>query len=81
LTAPRQGIESGAASQIARHQQAYLLRHVINELAARLPESERDRLEVKELMSDGCQTRMHVVQLLVWARAPPLRYPVPAAVS
>ena len=40
------------------------MRHVINELAARLPESERDRPEAKELMSYGCQTRMHVVQLL-----------------
>jgi len=55
---------SRIASQITRHQQTHRLRHVINELAARLPASERDRLEVKELMSDGCQTRMHVVQLL-----------------
>jgi NTE family protein len=39
------------------------LRHVINELAARLPEIERERAEVRELMSYGCQTRMHVVQL------------------
>ncbi|SIO48794.1 NTE family protein [Bradyrhizobium erythrophlei] len=55
---------SRIASQITRHQQTHRLRHVINELAARLPASERDRLEVKELMSYGCQTRMHVVQLL-----------------
>jgi NTE family protein len=64
LTVPRQGIESGAASQITRYQQAHRLRHVVNELAARLPESERDKPEVKELMSYGCQIRMHVVQLL-----------------
>jgi NTE family protein len=55
---------SRIASQITRHQQTHRLRHVINELAARLPESERDRPEMKELMSYGCQTRMHVVQLL-----------------
>jgi NTE family protein len=55
---------SRIASQITRHQQAHRLRHVINELAARLPEAERDRPEVRELMSYGCQTRMHVVQLL-----------------
>jgi NTE family protein len=55
---------SRIASQITRHQQAHRLRHVINELAARLPDAERERPEVRELMSYGCQTRMHVVQLL-----------------
>jgi NTE family protein len=55
---------SRIASQITRHEQAHRLRHVINELAARLPESERTKPEVRELMSFGCQTRMHVVQLL-----------------
>jgi NTE family protein len=55
---------SRIASQITRHQQSHRLRHVINELAARLPESERNRPEVRELASYGCQTRMHVVQLL-----------------
>jgi NTE family protein len=59
---------SRIASQVARHQQTHRLRHVINELAARLPKAERDRPEVRELMSYGCQTRMHVVQL----RAPQL---------
>lgn len=39
---------SRIASQIARHQQAHRLRHVINELAARLPDAERDRPEVRE---------------------------------
>jgi NTE family protein len=61
---------SRIASQITRHQQAHRLRHVINELAARLPDAERDRPEVRELMGYGCQTRMHVVQLL----APQLDY-------
>jgi NTE family protein len=55
---------SRIASQITRHQQTHRLRHVINELAARLPDSERDRPEVNELISCGCQTRMHVVQFL-----------------
>lgn len=55
---------SRIASQITRHQQAHRLRHVINELAARLPDNERDRPEVRELMSYGCQTQMHVVPLL-----------------
>jgi NTE family protein len=55
---------SRIASQITRHQQTHRLRHVINELAARLPEIERERAEVRELVSYGCQTRMHVVQLL-----------------
>lgn len=55
---------SRIASQITRHQQAHRLRHVINELAARLPDNERDRPDVRELMSYGCQTQMHVVPLL-----------------
>jgi NTE family protein len=55
---------SRIASQIVRHQQTHRLRHVINELASRLPESERNKPEVTELLGYGCQTRMHVVQLL-----------------
>lgn len=55
---------SRIASQIARQQQAHRLRHVINQLAARLPESERSHPAVRELMSYGCATRMHVVRLL-----------------
>jgi NTE family protein len=52
------------ASQIARQQQAHRLRHVINQLAERLPESERSDPAVMELTSYGCPTRMHVVRLL-----------------
>jgi NTE family protein len=55
---------SRIASQIARQQQAHRLRHVINQLAARLPESERNSEVVRELASYGCSTRMHVVRLL-----------------
>ena len=55
---------SRIASQIVRQQQIHRLRHVINQLAARLPQGERDSPAVKELASYGCQTRMHVVRLL-----------------
>jgi NTE family protein len=55
---------SRIASHIARHQQAHRLRHVINQLAARLPEAERNSPAVRELAGYGCQTRMHVVRLL-----------------
>ena len=55
---------SRIATQITRLQQAHRLRHIINELAARLPESERSSRAVRELASYGCQTRMHVVRLL-----------------
>ena len=40
---------SRIASHIARQQQAHRLRHVINQLAARLPESERNSEAVREL--------------------------------
>jgi NTE family protein len=40
------------------------LRHVISQLAARLPENERNSEAVKELAGYGCPTRMHVVRLL-----------------
>jgi len=51
-------------SHIARQQQTHRLRHIINELAKRLPESERDNPTVRELAGYGCQTRMHLVRLL-----------------
>ena len=40
------------------------MRHVISQLAARLPETERNSDAVKELAGYGCPTRMHVVRLL-----------------
>jgi NTE family protein len=55
---------SRIASQISRQQQAHRLRHVISQLAARLPEAERNSEVVRELAGNGCQTRMHVVRLL-----------------
>jgi len=54
---------SRIATQIARQDQIHRLRHVIKELAARLPEAERADPRVRELMGYGCQTRMHVVRL------------------
>ena len=55
---------SRIASHIARQQQAHRLRHVISQLAARIPEAERNSEAVKELAGYGCPTRMHVVRLL-----------------
>jgi len=55
---------SRIASHIARQQQAHRLRHVISQLAARLPEAERNSEAVRELAGYGCPTRMHVVRLL-----------------
>jgi NTE family protein len=55
---------SRITSQIERQEHAHRLRHVINELAAKLPEAERNSNAVRELTSYGCQTRMHVVRLL-----------------
>ena len=51
-------------SHIARQQQMHRLRHIINQLAARMPEAERDSEVVRELTGYGCSTRMHVVRLL-----------------
>ena len=55
---------SRIASHVARQQQAHRLRHVINQLVARLPEDERKTDAVRELAGYGCSTRMHVVRLL-----------------
>jgi len=55
---------SRISSHIARQQQAHRLRHVITELAARLPEAERNTAAVRELTGYGCRTQMHVVRLL-----------------
>jgi NTE family protein len=55
---------SRIASHIARQQQAHRLRHVISQLAARIPEADRNSEAVRELAGYGCPTRMHVVRLL-----------------
>jgi NTE family protein len=59
---------SRAVSHIRRQKQIHRLRHIIAELAMRLPESERETNIVREMANFGCLTRMHVVRLL----APPL---------
>jgi len=55
---------SRITSHIARQQQGHRLRHIINQLGARLPESERNDPSVRDMLGYGCQTRMHVVRLL-----------------
>jgi len=55
---------SRIASHIGRQQQAHRMRHIINQLAAKLPDDVRNSAEVRELASYGCFTQMHVVRLL-----------------
>ncbi|HSR78598.1 MAG TPA: patatin-like phospholipase family protein [Xanthobacteraceae bacterium] len=55
---------SRIAGQVAKLKQAHKLRHVITELARKLPPDARDSEAVRELASYGCVSRMHVVQLL-----------------
>lgn len=59
---------SRAITHIARQKQIHKLRHVISELAAKLPPEVRASNEAAELAAYGCGTRMHVIRLL----APPL---------
>lgn len=51
------------ASHVSRQQQIHHLRHVVRELGKRLPEKERAKPEVQELISWGCSTVMHIVSL------------------
>jgi NTE family protein len=55
---------SRADSHIERQRQIHRLRHVIRELGRKLPAGKRESAEVKELLSFGCGTTMHVVRLL-----------------
>jgi len=55
---------SRGLSHVARQQQLHRLRHVIRELARRLPENELADPAVRDLASYGCGTTMHVVRLL-----------------
>ena len=55
---------SRGRSHVARQEQLHRLRHVVRELARRIPEQERDDPMVKELASYGCSTTMHLVRLL-----------------
>jgi NTE family protein len=55
---------SRAVSHIERQRQLHRLRHVISELARKLPPELRDDEEARELAGYGCLTRMHVVRVL-----------------
>lgn len=55
---------SRAKSHIARQKQIHKLRHIIRELALKLPLEIAGSPEASELASYGCLTRMHVVRLL-----------------
>lgn len=55
---------SRAMNQIERQRQLHYLRHIIKELAMKLPEDERGKDAVKELEAQGCLTHMHLVRLL-----------------
>ncbi|GAB0113626.1 DUF3734 domain-containing protein [Acidisoma sp. C75] len=60
---------SRTLSHIERQRQLHRLRHIIAELANRLPEDDRADPRVRLLRSYGCVTRMHVVRLIA-ARLP-----------
>ncbi len=55
---------SRAASHIKRQRQLHRLRHIVAELAARVPEPDRKDNLFSELAGYGCLTRMHVVRLV-----------------
>jgi NTE family protein len=55
---------SRARAHIARQKQIHHLRHVIRELAKRIPDRMRATEDVRELASWGCGTTMHVVRLI-----------------
>lgn len=59
---------SRSMAHVERQRQIHKLRHIISELAKRLPEAERALPEVAEMAGYGCPTRMHIVRLL----APPM---------
>jgi NTE family protein len=60
---------SRAKAQVMRQKQIHRLRHVVAELARRLPPEVQDSAEVRRFASFGCPTRMHVVRLLAPAVA------------
>ena len=60
---------SRADSHIERQKQIHRLRHVIRELANRLPARAKQDAETRDLAAWGCGTTMHVVRLQVPAIA------------
>jgi NTE family protein len=59
---------SRAVSHIRRQKQIHQLRHIMAELAQKLPAEMRAEPDIAAMADLGCITRMHVVRLL----APPL---------
>ncbi len=55
---------SRSRSHIARQKQIHHLRHIIREMAKKMPDGLRQSPEVQELTSWGCSTTMHVVRLV-----------------
>ena len=55
---------SRGKSHIQRQRELHRLRHIIKELAMKLPEDERNKDMVREMESYGCLTRMHVIRLM-----------------
>jgi NTE family protein len=55
---------SRLVSHIRRQKQLHRLRHVIAELASRLPDEERRSPPIRTLAGYGCMTYMHFVQLV-----------------
>ncbi|MFZ2109790.1 MAG: patatin-like phospholipase family protein [Roseiarcus sp.] len=55
---------SRTVTHIKRQKQIHCLRHIIAELAARLPDVEQAQPDVLRMAAYGCLTRMHVVRLL-----------------
>lgn len=55
---------SRVKSHIMRQAQIHRLRHIVRQLAARLPEEQRDSPAVREMIGYGCHTTMHIVRLL-----------------
>jgi NTE family protein len=55
---------SRAVSHVERQKQIHRLRHVISMLAQHVPEARRDDTDVRELVSWGCKTTVHIVRLI-----------------
>src|SRR5687768_18533164 len=55
---------SRAENHVHRQKQIHRLRHVINQLAQHLPPNRREAADVRDLLSWGCDTTVHIVRLL-----------------
>jgi NTE family protein len=55
---------SRGKSHAARQEQMHRLRHIVSQLGPRLSDRERADPAIRELLSYGCETTMHLVRLL-----------------